>query len=657
MVEPEKGDAPGDQSEGVDRSGCLEGGFTPENTAPDTFFKSLFGDSVGTLALAAIRPGGRVGERFLAYPDELAEAVTWAADQDAAGRDVYFAANLHRPGSRARGTAHIDRVLLVHADLDGTPAGDLAATPTVLVETSPGSLQGFWVLTESVDVEAGEALARGISAAHPEADNCGDAPHLMRVPGTRNHKPTRQLDDGSAPVVRVLEAVQGAWNPDELAKAYPPVQRATQVDAGALAVPEPVAWRDLSPRLRTGIENAQQAPDRSDHFAGLVRRCIDDGLTEAQAVYVMATHEGDGAKYGARLAAEVRRVWLKHGPAKVDDRPNSGLSAGAQRIVDSALDAADLDELADPVPLLGRLLNAEEFVTVLGKFGTYKSFVVAAWSYAVATGQPWSGHAVPSPVPVVYVAAEGRSGMRKRVRALERRYGMKVPPGMLTVIPRPTRLNNEDEIEGLRAVVEAKGAKLVILDTWHRMTPGLDENSSKDMGFAVDVALGLRDDFGATVVAAHHTGYSQKHGRGQSSIEDDGDASFLIKLGKGGADDEDRDPRVPRTLIHRKVKDGETLESMRLELTVDEHGDATVGTGPVGITIGGVAPADAAWIEEWSAKLDAYKVDRSAGKPRVEKAVRALGGKLGDARATALTKYRQSLDDPGLGPDCPPAPS
>jgi hypothetical protein len=59
---------------------------------------------------------------------------------------------------------------------------------------------------------------------------------------------------------------------------------------------------------------------------------------------------------------------------------------------------------------------------------------------------------------VVYVAAEGVTGLRKRLRALERHHGQKVPHGMLTVIRRPVHLEREEEVAALRQVIEDKGA-------------------------------------------------------------------------------------------------------------------------------------------------------------------------------------------------------
>ena len=253
----------------------------------------------------------------------------------------------------------------------------------------------------------------------------------------------------------------------------------------------------------------------------------------------------------------------------------------AHAIRDAVLDANDLDQLPDPEPPLEGYLNAAEAVWLAGKFGTYKSLVALAWSYSVATGLAWSGAEVAKVVPVVYVAAEGVSGLRKRKEALERHHGVTVPRGMLTIIRRPVHLERAEEVAVLREVIEEQGAKLVVLDTWHRMAGRAEENSNTEQGDPIDVALSLRDDFDATVLILDHTGHAQLHARGASAKEDDVDANWLIKLGKGDADDEDRSPTNPRTLVHRKAKDEELRGPEKLRLLVDDQGEATVDVDPV----------------------------------------------------------------------------
>jgi hypothetical protein len=152
---------------------------------------------------------------------------------------------------------------------------------------------------------------------------------------------------------------------------------------------------------------------------------------------------------------------------------------------------------------------------------------------------------------------------------------------MLTIIRRPVHLERLEEVGVLLQVIERTGAKLVVLDTWHRMAGRAEENSNTEQGDPIDIALALCDDYQATVLILDHTGHAQLHARGASAKEDDVDASWLIRLGKGDAEDEDRSIRTARTLVHRKAKDEETREPQRLRLLIDDQREAVVIVDPL----------------------------------------------------------------------------
>jgi hypothetical protein len=354
-------------------------------------------------------------------------------------------------------------------------------------------------------------------------------------------------------------------------------------------------------------------------------------LTEAQAIEGLTgialeiglnpDEIGDGKTYGT-LASGLAAGMAE--PYTVTDAPGAELvHARTQAILSAVLDATELDQLPDPVPMLAGYLNEAEAVWLAGKFGTYKSLVALAWSYAIATGRPWSGATVKEPRPVVYVAAEGVTGLRKRLRALERHHGQEVPPGMLTIIRRPVHLERPEEMAALRQVIEDKGARLVVLDTWHRMAGRAEENSSTEQAEPIDVALSLRDDYQATVLIVDHTGHAQRHARGTSAKEDDIDASWLIRLGKGDEEDEGRGADIPRTLVHRKAKDEDLRPDERLRLIVDDQGEAVVEIDPIQpvptVKRGRRAKVDPATAtHDLIAKLDAARVPTDDGYRKVE---------------------------------------
>ena len=80
------------------------------------------------------------------------------------------------------------------------------------------------------------------------------------------------------------------------------------------------------------------------------------------------------------------------------------------------LSVADLANLKPPEFLIAGILPAGGFSVLFGPSGVGKSFLALDWALCVASGLPWYGNET-RPGWVVYVAAEGRSGLGIRVQA------------------------------------------------------------------------------------------------------------------------------------------------------------------------------------------------------------------------------------------------
>jgi len=94
-------------------------------------------------------------------------------------------------------------------------------------------------------------------------------------------------------------------------------------------------------------------------------------------------------------------------------------------------------------------------------------------------------------------------------------------------------VTSDEHTETLRDDIEAIGAKLVVLDSFRRITPGLDENHSNDMGPAVVRIQRLARDTGAAIILIHHRGESdEKYYRGSTAIKDQTEL-VMIRHGKG----------------------------------------------------------------------------------------------------------------------------
>lgn len=233
---------------------------------------------------------------------------------------------------------------------------------------------------------------------------------------------------------------------------------------------------------------------------------------------------------------------------------------------------SELEQIMPPTPLIEGVLDVGTMNVLAGQFGSFKTFATIGWACAVATGVPWLGHEITTPGPVLYIAAEGASGIKLRVRAWERDAGVTVADDRLYVLDVPVNLGDEEQCVAVLTIARAVGAVLVIFDTLHRCTPGLDENDSGDMGRITAVADALREGAGAATLYVHHTGHAGTRSRGASSIEDDADCVWVAGLVGG----ESRAPDRPRRLEQRKTKDSPLLDPFFVRLDLIDDTDSGV---------------------------------------------------------------------------------
>jgi hypothetical protein len=145
----------------------------------------------------------------------------------------------------------------------------------------------------------------------------------------------------------------------------------------------------------------------------------------------------------------------------------------------------------------------------------------------VGTGEAWQGFPVTSGT-VLYLVAEGLSGMRQRVRAWEASVGF----GMTGVqfLPVAVQAANDVEWRGLVELAAELRPALIVIDTQARVTVGMEENAAKDMGVFVQRIEALRIASRACVLVVHHQGRTGDHMRGSTALE--GAATTIIKVAK-----------------------------------------------------------------------------------------------------------------------------
>jgi hypothetical protein len=312
------------------------------------------------------------------------------------------------------------------------------------------------------------------------------------------------------------------------------------------------------------------------------------------------------------------------------------------------LNVNDLKALPPPRWLVPGLLVEDSVAAIYGAPESGKSFLALDIAMAVAGGVDWHGRRV-SDGGVLYVAAEGASGLGKRVRAWEIDRGIDVGKFPLWLDHGEINLAAERD-GGVRAfvsdVVEELGPlRLVVIDTLNQTAAGADENSAKDMGRYIASMKRIRDETGATVVVVHHSGKDPGKGmRGSSSLLGAMDTTVEV--------DRDKDRRAITVTVH-KQKDAEREPPMRFNLErVDLPGEPDWnGRPPSSLVLRPTVMVDAASDFGGEATTDdgltalACELGASAGTLKASELLDAATKRLGMSKSSAQRAVTERIPE------------
>jgi hypothetical protein len=186
---------------------------------------------------------------------------------------------------------------------------------------------------------------------------------------------------------------------------------------------------------------------------------------------------------------------------------------------------------------------------VIGESTVGKTFFAIAMALSIATGRDFMGKKVAQGA-VVYINAEGHTGMKWRIKAWEQENGS-LADAPFYLSEQPADFLNSAEINNVTDAIDriAKNhdgkLEAIFVDTLHRNMQG-DENSSQDFGLFMDNLESLCRRYGAAGIVNHHPGHNAKdRGRGTSSQRGSLDTEFLLIKQNN------------KTLLkHKKLKDG-----------------------------------------------------------------------------------------------------
>ena len=324
-------------------------------------------------------------------------------------------------------------------------------------------------------------------------------------------------------VLAAARVESGAWHPraarlvernsasrgeapesDPFAAHAEPVKDLTRSQIGNLLRNLPLADRDGWLRAGRILHHQYEGSDEGfDFWIGISQGYDKFDAADQRRVWESFGHRADAPETIRSLIKEFGQ------PAAPEHKPRADGSTNPFVIHEWA--DYKQNYLSTPWIIKGVLPQAEVGI-LYGQSGSGKTFFVLDLAATVARGEPWRGRKV-SNCRVVYVAAEAREGIKKRMDAYDQHISADGQrPDIIASAP---NLLSTDAGK----LTEAIGrAGLIILDTMAASHSG-DENSAKDMGLFLAACKDLSFATGAMVLAVHHTGKEESKGmRGSSAL-------------------------------------------------------------------------------------------------------------------------------------------
>lgn len=518
------------------------------------------------------------------------EAEAWVRGRNTTA-NLYFSINRPRPDARRDSKLRRDEIGAVRAfhvdidNLDGAPDWDMDCMPSAVVDSGNGQW-GFWKLDAPLvaeDVAAVEAQNRALTGRFHGDTQAHNLDRIARLPGTLNIPNEAKRKKGRVEALaRVLSLNAITYAPAEVAAWCAPLA------VSQSGVDHTQNGKDLGVELDTQANTAKaikwllNAAPEAELGNGsngttykVAARLKDFGVSQGAALDLMLDFWNDAKSNppwpAAKLQDLLKHAWRYGTGAAGKDSP---------ALAEVEFDAVEIEEKPRPKKrqmqplwagdiaidfkvvspyLIHGWYDRSTFVVTYGESNSGKTHVVLDQALAIATGRTWAGRKTHKGL-VVYVAAEGGSGVERRVMAHRlKRPEVDWDSAAFVLVKFPIDLmHNEADAKALVTLVreaeERAGQKcaMVVVDTLSRALAGGDENSSSDMGAFVKRCDQVRDATGACLHVIHHAGKNTAKGaRGHSLLRAAVDTEIEIENG---------------SILSRKQRDAEPPGDLRFNV-------------------------------------------------------------------------------------------
>jgi hypothetical protein len=271
---------------------------------------------------------------------------------------------------------------------------------------------------------------------------------------------------------------------------------------------------------------------------------------------------------------------------------------GDQRGILRTLDYQPGQQHTPPAWLVKGLFPNRGLGLLVGESQAGKSFLAVHAAVCVARGLPFFGKKT-KPGGVLYIAAEGGSGVLPRIHAADDAIGGTLPAGHMLrpsgaraaapikVVVETPNLSRDGDTAALSRTIRAAAIafeqeghtlSLVVVDTWHAALAGADEQAAGDAGHALKPLKEAVEEMGVFTLIVHHPGKDLERGaRGSSALRAAVDTEIELRVpGFDGA--KAKPAAVARRGQLIKQRDGAVGEEFHYRLNIvelgrDEDGD------------------------------------------------------------------------------------
>lgn len=455
---------------------------------------------------------------------------------------IYFVVNVggHDDASISRFTAVFcesdDQSLAVqHAALDAAPL-----QPSVRVETRK-SVHAYWPLSGECSETEWRGIHESLIARFNGDPKIKNPSRVMRLPGFDH-----LYVNGSG--IERKKVVIHTFRPDrryttaELIAAFPPSET-NQEYYETRSSKTYETWNALNEELKRRILRHPSTKIRGEwaHSRGVCH--------QGQGETALAMNLVNGA-YSCHAKCSTPKILTAFG---LPERPGSQPEKEAEED-EPRFNIIHADELAHFRPaemISGTILVRGGMNLLWGQPEAGKSL------FAILTAAALSMF-----MTVLYIAAEGVSGLYFRLRALKIQLGQTYRD--LYILPSEVNLMDPLDSRLLLATIREKNIKpeLIVFDTFARCMVGGEENSNSDMGVAIANAAMIARSFDATSWFLHHPTKDGKWERGAGALRGAIDSSAEIT---------NTDGLVKVELS--KLKDGERWEPRSFRILSVEVGN------------------------------------------------------------------------------------